>query len=391
MKGNEKRHIGHLDATRFHAAASRPTHSRLETRQFLEPCRRVSHSRLVRRLFGVLTCLLALGGGAYWAERDVSTHAYVAVSSEPSMHVAVRAASPSAAVVERPPAREPDLVVTPDEARARHGLGEAFSDGLVLTGATPHRLILFTFDDGPDRRTTPRLLHHLDELGVRGVFFITSQRLHEPGARGVAERAILRDIVRRGHVVGNHTRNHRQLPLLETTEVLVELGDTERVFEDELGGRTWLMRPPGGSRSPRVDRVVADRGYTQVLWNLGTGDFQVRDADSVVETFIRVLGRRELDNGERGGIVLMHDTHDWSVEAFPRIVGWLRDRNCQLLEAGEELYDIVDDPTLFFVPRGDAEPGTVAPMARPDPAILAQRQARLREVTAQRCGRLATR
>jgi hypothetical protein len=72
-------------------------------------------------------------------------------------------------------------------------------------------------------------------------------------------------------------------------------------------------------------------------------------------------------------------------------VGWLRDRNCQLLEAGEELYDIVDDPTLFFVPRGDAEPGTLAPVARPDPTVIARRQAALRETTARRCGRLATR
>jgi len=367
----------------------------------------------VRRLFGVLACLLALGGGAYLAEREAHASidgvsfegeraergfsaneaTYVAVRSERTPHGPTESARSTDGSIRRDERRETTRrePLTSDEARARHGLGEAFADGLVLTGATPHRLILFTFDDGPDRRTTPRLLHHLDELGVRAVFFVTSQRLHEPGARAVAERAILRDIVRRGHVVGNHTRNHRQLPLLDTPEVLAELGGTERVFEDELGGRAWLMRPPGGSRSPRVDRGAADGTHHQVLWNLGTGDFQVRDADSVVETFIRVLSRRELENGERGGIVLMHDTHDWSVEAFPRIVGWLRDRNCQLLEGGQGLYDIVDDPTFFFAPRGDAEPGAVAPMARPDPAVIARRQAALREATAQRCGRLATR
>lgn len=285
----------------------------------------------------------------------------------------------------------PDLVITPDEARARRGLGEAFADGLVLTGATPHRLILFTFDDGPDRRTTPRLLRYLDALGIRAVFFVTSQRLHASGPRAAAERGILRDIVRRGHLVGNHTRNHEQLPLLASHQVLAELDDTEAIFEDELGGRTWLMRPPGGSRSPRVDQLVSSRGYTQVLWNLGTGDFQVRDADAVVETFVRVLARRERDHGDRGGIVLMHDTHDWSVEAFPRIVAWLREQNCTLLAEGEELYDIVDDPALFFTARGSREPGVDAPSARPDPVVLAARQARLRDETARRCGRLASR
>ncbi|MCB9635153.1 MAG: polysaccharide deacetylase family protein [Sandaracinus sp.] len=344
----------------------------------------------MRRVLGVLACVLALGGGAFLAEHSMEQEHAPVATPRPVAPVALVRTS-RAEPAEPTPVPAPDLVITADEARARRGLGEAYADGLVLTGATPHRLILFTFDDGPDRRTTPRLLHHLDELGVRAVFFITSQRLHEPGARALAERGILRDIVRRGHVVGNHTRNHEQLPLLDASDVLAELGDTDRVFEEELGGRSWLMRPPGGSRSPRVDRLVASRGYTQVLWNLGTGDFQVRDADSVVETFVRVLQRRELDHGERGGIVLMHDTHDWSVEAFPRIVGWLRDRNCELLEAGEELYDIVDDPALFFAARGDAEPGTEAPSAEPSETVLAARQARLREVTSQRCGRLASR
>ncbi len=152
------------------------------------------------------------------------------------------------------------------------------------------------------------------------------------------------------------------------------------------------MRPPGGSRSARVDRLLAERGYTDVLWNLGAGDFQVRDAEEVVRTFDRVLERRERENGELGGIVLLHDTHPWSVEALPRIVGSLRERNCALLASGDELYDIVDDPSLFFSPleEGD-DPSTLAEPARIPPEILEARQARLREETTQRCHALASR
>lgn len=368
----------------------------------------MSRRRSRRNLVGLLACLLSLAGGAWVAEREVRASAAismpagsVALREEPSLVRAApnveRGLSPATVAAPAPtvePAAPPepaDVVFSRDEARVRHALGEAFREGRIVTGATPHRLILFTFDDGPDRRTTPRLLRHLDELGVRAVFFVTTQRLHHVGARAAAERALLRDITRRGHMIGNHTVNHEQLPLLDTPTVLAELLGTEDVLLDELGARTWLARPPGGSRSPRVDRVIAGQGYTQLLWNLGTGDFQVRDADAVVETFVRVLERREREEGERGGIVLMHDTHDWSVEAFPRIVHWLRQRNCALLDEGEELYDIVDDPSFFYEPLGDADPSSLARPARPDADVLEARQARLRDETARRCRTLASR
>jgi hypothetical protein len=90
-------------------------------------------------------------------------------------------------------------------------------------------------------------------------------------------------------------------------------------------------------------------------------------------------------------VVLLHDIHPWSVEAFPRIVADLRARNCGLLQANEELFDIVEDPALFFTPRGDARPGSVAPPAAPAPELIASRQARLREETAARCLTLASR
>src|SRR5690606_41552049 len=63
------------------------------------------------------------------------------------------------------------------------------------------------------------------------------------------------------------------------------------IFERVLGERTWIMRPPGGARSARIDGLLAERGYTQMLWNLGTGDFQVRSADDVMRIWLRVLER----------------------------------------------------------------------------------------------------
>ncbi len=279
---------------------------------------------------------------------------------------------------------EPALEQAPDV------LGESMRSGRIMTGATPHRMILFTFDDGPSRFTTPLLLDKLDAAGVRAVFFLTGSNMRGDNVAERKHQAIARETARRGHVVASHGYMHRQLPLLDDNEALSELRQTEALFEKILGKKPVLFRPPGGARSPRIDKLIADRGYTMMLWNLGAGDFQVRTAEEVHQTWRAVLERREAQ-GERGGIILLHDTYAWSVKAFQLIVRDLLDRNCQLLATDEELYDFVDDPALFFEARGSADPSTLARPAKLDPKLLAMRQARVREETEQRCQALAVR
>jgi peptidoglycan/xylan/chitin deacetylase (PgdA/CDA1 family) len=296
--------------------------------------------------------------------------------------VATRSAAPTTTHAE--PTTEP--VEAPSRPHSADALSSNLRGGRIVTGATPHRLVLFTFDDGPDPRYTRDLLDALDEADVRALFFLTARRVagSTPYERGLAD--IAREIVARGHYVGTHTMDHVQLPLVPSAALDEQVDASADALEQILGARPALLRPPGGSRSPRVDAHLAQRGYTQVLWNLGSGDFQVRTADEVLTTFRRVLEVRERDHGERGGIVLLHDIHAWGVEAFPRMVALLDRKNCELLERGEELYDFVDDPALFFEARveGDAPSAAAGPLVLP-PSVLAQRQIRARARAEARC------
>ncbi len=267
----------------------------------------------------------------------------------------------------------------------------SLANGMVMTGATRHRLILFTFDDGPDHRYTRHLLDALDRERIRAVFFLAARRFEGSFPRDRELASIAQEIVLRGHFVGNHTMDHLQLPLVTNALLDGQITAADAVFERVLGERTFLVRPPGGGRSARVDAWMSERGYTQMLWNLGTGDFQVRTSDAVLSTFRAVLEREQNERGVRGGIVLLHDIHSWSVEAFPRIVGWLEDQNCALLDRGEEVYDFVDDPSLFFVARGDQSPSAEAPFAEPPAEILEARQARARARAEAHCSDVAMR
>lgn len=342
--------------------------------------------RALRRTVQVVLCAAAIAGGAFVAQVT-----YELPDPDPRVGM-FPAPMPDALEVRDEPPLPAEPIHAPLHERPRTStFAPELSDGLVMTGATPHRIILFTFDDGPDPRNTPRLLEHLDTFGVRAVFFLTASRLRGSGEWVEQNRQLAQEIVRRGHIIGNHTVDHEALPMLDNAAVVAQIDGADETFTRVLGSRAWLLRPPGGARSARVDRMLADRGYTQVMWNLGSGDFQVRDKEEVLRVWTRVLARREREHGERGGIVLLHDTHEWSVDAFPMIVSYLRDRNCALLAEGEELYDIVDDPAMFHVARGEADVSTLAPPAAPDPRVLEERQAVLREATAQRCAAVASR
>jgi len=256
--------------------------------------------------------------------------------------------------------------------------GMRFPSGLTIRGGTTHRAILFTFDDGPSRRTTPRLLDILDGLGIKAVFFVKTESFGNgnPWEREHAE--IVREIVRRGHTIGNHTETHRQLPLLRNVEIEAELAVSERKIQRAIGSKPRLIRPPGGALSARVEQLLGEHGYTSVMWALYGGDLEVSTPEDVVRTFFRVLERREQELGDRGGIVLMHDTKSHSLDAVPRLVSALQKRNCKLLEDDEELYDIVDD-LGYFIPGHE-----------PD-QTLEERQEELRERTRRACHTVALR
>lgn len=322
--------------------------------------------------------LLGLGLGA------VASFSFA--GKTPEVHLGkTRPANLDGALASRtdPSAAAPWVPLPPPE---RDSFGQRWKEGKVITGGTPHRLILFTFDDGPNLETTPKLLDYLDAAGVRAVFFLTAERMLGNNDRELAQRQIAQEIVRRGHMVASHTVRHVSLFSLDIAEIDNELAHAEQIFLDVLGGRPFLFRPPGGNHSPRTDQVVEARQYTQVLWNLGTGDTQVRTPEAVLDTWKKVLERREREHGERGGVVLLHDLHEHAVEAFPLIVEELWRRNCELLnDPEEELYDVVDDPSFFFIPREPGDIGAIAPLARIPEEIRDERQASLRIEATLRC------
>jgi peptidoglycan/xylan/chitin deacetylase (PgdA/CDA1 family) len=104
-----------------------------------------------------------------------------------------------------------------------------------------------------------------------------------------------------------------------------------------------LFRAPFGAiDGVRARGAVLGRGYTLVRWSIDPRDWEAPDAHEVLRNF-----RARLDHEPDGGIVLLHDVHPHTIEAFPRILDEVARRNAELVSRGERPFEIVGLEEFF--------------------------------------------
>jgi len=165
--------------------------------------------------------------------------------------------------------------------------------GCTFTGLpSGTRQLALTYDDGPNDPHTFRLLDVLSRHNVHATFFLIG--------RYVQQRPdIVRELVKAGHVVGNHTFTHPLLTLKRADEVRRELTDCRKAIEDAIGQYSNLFRPPFGGRRPAVLRIARSLGLQPIMWNVTGYDWNAPPAAAI---------ERKVEKQIRGGdVILLHD------------------------------------------------------------------------------------
>jgi peptidoglycan/xylan/chitin deacetylase (PgdA/CDA1 family) len=153
--------------------------------------------------------------------------------------------------------------------------------------------VALTFDDGPDPYVTPRVLDLLDRYGARASFFCIGQR-------ATAYPDIVRDIVRRGHSVENHSHRHPHCFAFYLPHALKrEIDDAQVAMESITGIKPRFFRAPMGLRSPGLDPVVVRSALLYVSWTRRGWDCVSRSPAMVLRRITRSL--------VAGDVILLHD------------------------------------------------------------------------------------
>ena len=125
------------------------------------------------------------------------------------------------------------------------------------------RDLLFTFDDGGSTFYDP-IAPMLEERGWRGHFFITTSRIGTPGFLTAAH---IRELRRRGHVIGSHSSTHpMRMAACSVEQLRREWKESVDVLESLVGERTPVASVPGGYYSREVGETAGEAGI-EVLFN----------------------------------------------------------------------------------------------------------------------------
>ena len=190
---------------------------------------------------------------------------------------------------------------------------------------------MISFDDGPDRRWTPKILDVLKEKHAPAVFFVVGEQAN-------SSPDLLRREYNEGHEIGNHTFTHPQFDEISHTQLKWELNLTQRLIESTLGVKSILFRPPYGiDHQPEYAEEVAQLPYPQDLgyiivgqridpddWRM-TEEKRQRPAQEIADDVLK--------QAKSGNIVLLHDgggQRDQTVAALPLIIDRLRANGYEL-------------------------------------------------------------
>ena len=126
-----------------------------------------------------------------------------------------------------------------------------------------------------------------------------------------------------GHTVGNHTYDHVSLVKIPSEYVATEIKACGEVLKQTTRLSPHLFRPPGGEYDDMVAETSEALGYTMVLWTDDPADYASPGAN--------VILTRTLAKASPGGIILLHDGIDQTIDVLPQIITTLRARGYQFV------------------------------------------------------------
>ena len=188
-----------------------------------------------------------------------------------------------------------------------------------------------TFDDGPTKNITPKILEVLDSYDVKASFFVMGQ---------MADKypEVLKKTYEEGHAICMHSYYHDYKRMYNSPEffkedLILTINSLKNILGEEFSTRVY--RFPGGSFGKEKElyrELLKEAGYFSLDWNVLNGDSEtIKDGDKKRTRNAKELVDRLKESIVKGGnpediVILMHDaaTKQATVESLPEIIEFLK-------------------------------------------------------------------
>lgn len=186
---------------------------------------------------------------------------------------------------------------------------DGYSIDRSVTDDSDKRVLYLTFDVGYENGNTEKILDTLKGESVPAAFFILDNIV-------LRNTELVTRMANEGHLVCNHTKNHKNICRMTPDEVASDLAALEALCLEKTGvTMVKYFRFPEGRYSEEALKTVNDLGYKSIFWSFAYADWDNNrqpKADAAI--------KKVLENTHNGAVILLHPTSATNAEILPTLI-----------------------------------------------------------------------
>lgn len=182
------------------------------------------------------------------------------------------------------------------------------------------KVIALTFDAAWGADKTQGIIDTMKKYDAKGTFFLVGFWLDkfEKETKAIADA---------GFDIGNHSRNHLNMPKLSDDEIRAEIEYVNDRVNELTGIKPTYFRAPFGDYSDRLMSAIEELDMVGVQWSIDSLDWKGLSAK---EIFNRVVPK-----AKSGDIVLFHNNSDHVLDALPLVLSALKEQGFEFVTLSE--------------------------------------------------------
>ena len=184
------------------------------------------------------------------------------------------------------------------------------------------KCISISFDAAWGADDTIEILNTLDKYNVKATFFMT-------GGWVDSYPDMVKEICSRGHDLGNHSHNHKQMSKLSASEQKDEIMYVTDKVKELTGYDVFLFRPPYGDYNSTLINTVYGCNHYPIQWNVDSLDWRDYGVENIIKT---VTNHKALGNGS---IILMHNGAKYTAKALGTVIETLQSQGYTFIPISE--------------------------------------------------------
>ena len=197
--------------------------------------------------------------------------------------------------------------IFPKEAEIIKQLGAYFIDENAYQNN--EKVLYLTFDAGYENGNVEKTLDILKEENVSAAFFLLDNII-------LKNTDLVNRMAAEGHLVCNHTKNHKDLSFADKDTIKADLEALEEIYMKKTGREmAKYFRFPRGSFSTEAVKIVSELGYKTIFWS-----FAYDDWDNCRQPDVTKAKKKVLDNTHCGAVILLHPTSETNAKILPELI-----------------------------------------------------------------------